>query len=81
MNAIETLVAKLQAIAKKNGDEFSFTVEVSNSKNTGFRYYFKCLETADGHTFTCGAGSTIEEACAEADSEIAEACRAWDYEL
>lgn len=75
---IEELIAALQAIAKKNDDEFSFRMEFEFRKGAIW-YHFICEETADHHTFVDGSGFSIDTAVDDAISSIADACKQWGY--
>lgn len=79
MNALEKLVLRLDNIAVLNGDEFRCFVTVRPGRG-GFRYFFECEETADGHTVLAGTGLTLEAAVADAENGIGDACAEWGYE-
>jgi hypothetical protein len=77
--AVEQIVKKLNAVAVKNNDSFSYSLEIETRR--GIEFYFKAIERADSHTFVSGRGATVEAAVANAESGLAEACEEWGYKL
>lgn len=76
---LKELIVRLQSIAEKNEDEFSFNMEIVNDR-TGFHFTFSCNETAEGHSFLEGRGRSIDSMIADAEREIPEAISLWNYE-
>lgn len=76
--SIQALVVRLQAIAKKNRDEFRCRIEPRNTPK-GMTFTFVCEETAENHCFTSGVGSSIVEAVKDAEAYIPEALKSWGY--
>lgn len=79
MEAITKLVARLEAIARKNDDRFAYCINIEPRRD-GIVYEFTALETADQHAFVSGEGPTIEAAVARANDDVADACEEWSYE-
>ena len=82
MNELESLVLELDKIAALNEDEFRYKVTIEPNylrTRSGFVYIFFCHEKAEGHTFLCGSGVTLDEAVKQAKDSGAEACEAWGY--
>lgn len=80
--AIETLVNRLRAIARRNGDDFAFQVVIRPSKG-GFEYAFKVtsnFEPPGADHVLRGTGDTILEAIQSAEADIPDALKAWGYE-
>lgn len=77
--AIEKITKKLDVVAAKNKDKFSYHIEIETRR--GIEFYFKALETADRHTFVSGRGATVEAAVANAEAELPDACKEWGYTL
>ena len=82
-DTLERLVTRLQAIAKKNNDQFRYKIEIEPIRKGGpaFQYRFVCEETAEHHALLTGCGETLEEAVIDAANEVENACQEWDYEL
>jgi dsRNA-specific ribonuclease len=76
--SVQDLINRLQAIAKKNKDEFKYSIDLL-PKGKEITYSFKAEETADGHCFTSGYGATIDEAVAAAAEYIERALEQWGY--
>ena len=81
MKELENLVARLEAIAKKNKDKFGYSIMVYPNRLGLLLYCLEVKELADGHIFVGGDGPTIELAVAAADNAIVESCESWGYEL
>lgn len=82
MNAkLEQLIGRLQEIARKNDDEFSYNVEIVPTRAIGFTFNFLCVETADSHIFVGGSGPDLEIAVEAAGKTVTRACREWGYEV
>lgn len=79
MNTLETLIEKLQAIAEKNDDEFQYRIDITKTR-TGLNLVFVCEETADGHVFLSGRGTSVEEAVAHAAKGVDSSVEEWSYE-
>jgi hypothetical protein len=79
-SSLERLVIRLQAIAKKNSDQFRYKIQIEPTRK-GIQYSFVCEETADGHALLTGCGATIEAAVADAEKDVDEACQEWGYEV
>lgn len=77
--SIGDIIKRLQNIAKRNHDEFAYRIELEMTRGGELVYWFKCIETADRHTFVDGFGTTIEEAIIGANANITEACEHWGY--
>ncbi len=75
---IPEIIRRLQGIAKKNGDEFQYKIELEPTVR-GLRYTFVCEETADGHVFVDGGGFTLDLAIQDAEGGISGACSSWGY--
>lgn len=73
-NKILALINKLDKIAKKNGDEFVYRIDIEKNK-----FRFACEESTENHCFTDGVGFSIEEALNDAENFIKEACKRWGY--
>lgn len=78
MNELEKLIARLEAVARKNDDDFCYAVEVSRGRN-GWRYEFVCKETAEGHDFLNGVGTSLEGAVQAAIMNLLDALVSWGY--
>lgn len=78
-NALECLVIRLQAIAKMNGDQFRYKIDIEPTRN-GIQYVFICEETVDSHALLTGNGATIEAAVADAEKDVGQACQEWGYD-
>ena len=66
---MKEFIERLQAIAKKNGDEFNFRIEIHPCRD-GLSYQFICEESMDTHEFLSGVGDTIEDAIADAKKNL-----------
>jgi hypothetical protein len=77
-DAIAKLVARLEAIARKNDDRFEYKIVVTPVRG-GVQFRFICYELPDRHEMFTGCGNTVEEAVAGADSEVADVCKEWGY--
>ncbi len=81
MEKLNQLVSRLQRIAKKNDDAFRYRIDIKPGCNGGVVFLeFVAEETADGHCFTSGSGTTIDAAVDIADAEIKNALGEWGYE-
>ena len=78
--SIERLITRLEKIAKKNRDKFGYKIEINVERNSLF-YSFVAFETTDGHEFLTGHGKTIEDAIINADNDVEESCKMWDYKI
>lgn len=78
--AVEQIIRKLNAIAAKNKDAFSYAIEIETQRGV-IEFYFKAMEMADRHTFVAGRGATVEAAVANAEANIADSCESWGYKL
>ena len=78
--SLDSLVMRLETIAKKNNDEFCYTIEIDVDRR-GISYRFVATEEADGHEFLTGAGATIEAATADAAKDVEDACEQWSYKV
>jgi len=76
---MEQLIHRLEAIAKKNRDEFRYRIELDVLRDGKVRYNFIAEETADGHCLVGGSGMTIEEAVADTNAKIPEYIKSWGY--
>lgn len=76
---LENLIFRLQHIARRNDDAFSYRIEIEAIYVLHFT--FKVVETVDHHLFLSGIGETLDEALDDAERGIDEACAAWDYKL
>lgn len=76
---MEALIKRLNAIAKKNHDEFKYYIELDVLRDGKIRYTFCADETADGHAIAGGAGTTIEEAVSKTNENIPEFIKARGY--
>lgn len=81
MNELENMIARLDAIAKKNGDEFKYRLDLELTKSGRLAFTFVCSGAADDHEFLSASGRTIEEVVAEAYAGRLEACEAWGYKV
>ena len=80
MNALENLVVRLEAIAKKNEDRFGYRLVIEpDRRGRKLLYRFEAEELVDGHIIVDGTGSTIEEAVTNATESIDESCERWGY--
>lgn len=79
--SLEPLVRRLEAIAKKNRDEFGYRIEVDVDRSGTISYRFVAIETADRHEFVTGYGKTIDEAAETAMKDVEEACELWSYKV
>jgi hypothetical protein len=83
---IQELIKRLEAIAKKNGDEFEYRIRLEPPPRQGLSgrkalvYRFEAIETADHHAFLDGFGNSIAEAVEAAENGVSEACKHWGYE-
>lgn len=77
---MEKLIARLQRIARKNDDVFSYTVKIVPNKAGTLLYEFECKETSDEHCFVSSNGFTLEEVATNADKWVDDACEEWGYE-
>jgi hypothetical protein len=77
---LETLIRRLDRIAKANDDEFVYNVKVETVKPNGLLYRLEITEKAEGHCFTSGMGKTIEAAVDDAEEAIEGALTEWGYE-
>lgn len=72
------LIGRLNRIATKNRDEFQYRISIERFRDT-LKFNFICEEKAEGHEFTSGFGSTIEESITKAEEGIPEALKQWGY--
>lgn len=79
MKSIENLIGELEHVAKKNKDGFRYRIEIVVQRS-GITYQFFAEETADGHMFVSGGGSTIEEAVQNAHRDVPDSIEEWGYE-
>jgi hypothetical protein len=75
---MKELIKKLEAIAEKNNDIFRYRINIEKRANN-IIYDFEAIETADKHTFTGGAGYSIEECVEKTLKSIPDACKSWGY--
>jgi len=78
MDKIQLLIIRLQSIAKKNRDDFSYKIDINISRS-GITYRFVATETADNHEFLDGFGVTIDDAVDNAERSIEACCKQWGY--
>ena len=76
---LEQLIARLEAIAKKNDDEFDYDIGVDPGPAGGIRLMFSCTEQADHHAFVNGWGDNIEEMVEDAIVGIPSSLQSWGY--
>lgn len=76
---LQTLINRLELVAQKNKDKFTYKINIEVNRK-GIVYLFYCQEKAEGHTFLCGSGVTIDEAVIQAHNGIEDACKWWGYE-
>ena len=72
---IRRLKADMQAIARKNGDEFKVTITLDDNN----AYDVEVTETTEGHMFLHGHGSTVTLAIHAAIRNVRSALEAWSY--
>lgn len=77
---IETIVEWLEAIAKKNDDEFKYKITIEPTRR-GLEYSFECRESADDHLFVSGDGPSIEDAVGNSAFQLGESCEEWGYDF
>lgn len=70
----------LQAIAKRNKDEFCYRIEL-DPNHPLLEYTFICEEAADGHTFLSGSGTSLTDAVDDAMTGLKDACKDWGYKM
>jgi hypothetical protein len=78
---IKEIVARLDELAAKNEDEFSYSIEIVKLRRgtPNLRFHFVCKESAEGHVFVDGQGWNISDAVDEAAKAIEAACVQWGY--
>lgn len=76
---IAELVTRLEQIARRNRDVFAYKIDITPKRNGSVMYRFEATEKADGHTFTDGAGETLEQAVADAANGVDDALEQWGY--
>ena len=79
-HTMDKLVARCEAIAKANHDEFRYRIELDVNSRTGhYTYNLAVEETGDGHTFVSGSSLVLQEAIEQAIDGIEEECKTWGY--
>lgn len=73
------LIERLDKIAKLNGDNFDYGIEINQYGKKAVRYIFTATEITDRHIFISGTGVTILDTLLDAASGITNACKLWDY--
>lgn len=77
---LDKLIARCEAIAKANRDEFSYIIKLDvNKRNGSYKYNVVVAETSDGHTFVSGTSVVLDEAVQEALDAITDECETWGY--
>jgi hypothetical protein len=80
MDALTKLVNRLQAIAKKNDDEFEYRVDILPKLDGSLHYELVVQEKADGHCFVSASSGSIENCASAAELVVKAACEDWGYE-
>jgi hypothetical protein len=78
MSELEELIQLCERIAKRNGDEFKYRIELEPGRH-GFLYRFDCYETEERHSFITGSGANIRAAVKAAREELVASCEEWGY--
>lgn len=73
---VKRMKTTLQAIAKKNQDEWRVLVTFDESG-----YLIEVIEIADHHTLTTGTGNTVSRAIDNLFSNLPSALKTWGYKL
>jgi hypothetical protein len=75
---VSRVVNRLKDIARKNGDKFTFSVDIVADRSI-LVYEFYCKEVEDGCEFVNGFGKTLQQAVENAEKGIKEKCDYWGY--
>lgn len=81
INALETLITRLEEIAKKNDDKFIYRIDIRTSRFGRMEYHFVAQEEADRHEFAGGSGSNLEVMAGNVLVDLPAACSCWGYTL
>jgi hypothetical protein len=77
---IQKLIERLQRIARKNEDEFRYSIDIEPPRRGVIVFVFNVTERADGHSFIAAEADTLEKLIANAEAQIPSALEEWGYE-
>lgn len=78
---LSTFITRMEAIAKLNRDEFTYTITITPVKHGGLIYDLQVSEEAEGHLFVNGIASTLEGAVSQAMNDLDDAADQWGYKI
>ena len=82
MEKLIKLIQRLEAVAKKNDDEFEYNISIKPRFRTNrLQFIFEVREKPDNHVILSGNGFSLDAAIDMAEADLPSSMREFGYEI